>query len=123
MYERHETGKKGEDLATQYLINNNYEIIERNFESRQGEIDIIAKDKNEIVFIEVKARTNQMYGKPKEAVDTKKKKHIYKTAEYYVFIHQLENAPIRFDVIEVYKTKGMYKINHIKQAITERPKG
>ena len=121
MYQRHETGRIGEDLATQYLEKKGYEIIERNFECRQGEIDIIAKDKQELVFVEVKTRASALYGLPKEAVDTIKKKHIYQAAEFYLYFKHLEDEPVRIDVIEVYKKKNEYKINHIKQAITERP--
>ena len=122
MYERHEIGKIGEDIACRYLLQEGYKIIERNFECLQGEIDIIAKDKNYLVFIEVKTRTNKIYGEAKEAVDKPKKKHIYRSAEYYVYIHKLENEPIRIDVIEVYKRKEKYFVNHIKQAITEKQK-
>ena len=122
MYERHETGKIGEDIAVTYLQQNNYIIIERNFECNQGEIDIIAKDKDELVFIEVKTRSNALYGMPKDAVDKIKKKHIYKSAEYYVYLKKIKNIPIRIDVIEIYKKQGRYKVHHIKQAITERPK-
>ena len=121
MYKRHETGKIGEDISVKYLEQIGYTIIERNFECKQGEIDIIAKDKNEYVFIEVKTRSSASYGKPKEAVDTTKKKHIYRSAEYYVYSKYLENEPIRIDVIEVYKKKEKYILNHIKQAITEKP--
>ena len=121
MYERHETGRIGEDISVKYLEQIGYTIIERNFECRQGEIDIIAKDKNEYVFIEVKTRSSVSYGKPKEAVDTTKKKHIYRSAEYYVYLKHLENEPVRIDVIEVYKNQGKFMVHHIKQAITERP--
>lgn len=122
MYERHETGKTGEDIATKYLEQIGYEIIQRNFECKIGEIDIIAKDKEEIVFVEVKTRASALYGLPKEAVDQTKKKHIYKSAEFYIYIRHLENYPVRIDVIEVYKKQGKFKVNHIKNAITERPK-
>ena len=121
MYQRHETGKIGEDIAVSYLNEKGYQIIERNFECTQGEIDIIAKDKKELVFIEVKTRASVLYGLPKEAVDKTKKKHIYKSAEYYIYLKHLENAPIRIDVIEVYKKNDKYKLNHIKQAIIEKP--
>lgn len=121
MYERHETGRIGEDISVKYLEQIGYTIIERNFECKQGEIDIIAKDKNEYVFIEVKTRSSVIYGKPKEAVDTTKKKHIYRSAEYYVYLKHLENEPVRIDVIEVYKKQGKFTVHHIKQAITERP--
>ncbi len=122
MYERHKIGKIGEDLIVKYLQQHGYIIIERNFECRQGEIDIIAKEKNEIVFIEVKTRTSNLYGLPKEAVDTTKKKHIYKSVEYYIYLKHLEKYPIRIDVIEVYKKQEKFKINHIKNAIIEKPK-
>ncbi len=122
MYISHEIGKSGEEMATQYLIKEKYKILERNFKSKQGEIDIIALDKKEIVFIEVKSRTSKAYGNPNDAVDTKKKKHIYNTAQYYTYTHNLEDEPIRFDVIEIYIMNKVYKLNHIKQAILERPK-
>ena len=121
MYFKQETGKIGEDVATKYLEQIGYKIIQRNFECRQGEIDIIAKDKEEIVFIEVKTRASVLYGFPKEAVDQTKKKHIYKSAEFYIYIHHLENEPVRIDVIEIYIRQGKYKLQHIKNAITERP--
>ena len=114
MYIYHEFGKMGEDIAANYLTKNNYKIIERNFRCKQGEIDIIAKDKDEYVFIEVKTRSNLCYGKPREAVNSFKKKRIYKTAKYYLYKKHLENEYIRFDVIEVYIQKNKYKINYLK---------
>ena len=122
MYERHETGKIGEDIAVKYLENIKYKIIERNFECKQGEIDIIAKDKEWIVFVEVKTRASVLYGLPKEAVNQNKKKHIYRSAEYYIYSRNLQNIPIRIDVIEVYKKHRKFWVNHIKQAITDKPK-
>lgn len=122
MYERHETGKIGEDIATRYLEQIGYEIIQRNFECKQGEIDIITKDKDEIVFVEVKTRASALYGQPKDAVNVTKKKHIYRSAEFYIYIRHLENYPVRIDVIEVYKKQGKFMVHHIKNAITERPR-
>ena len=122
MYERHETGKIGEDIATRYLEQIGYEIVQRNFECKIGEIDIIAKDKEEIVFVEVKTRASALYGLPKDAVDLTKKKHIYRSAEFYIYIKHLENTPVRIDVIEVYKKQGKFRVYHIKNAITDRPK-
>lgn len=117
MYERHAEGRTGENIATRYLQNIGYEVIERNFSCRQGEIDIIAKDHNEIVFVEVKTRSNLLYGKPAEAVTQTKKNHIEKVAQYYLYIKKLEKEYIRIDVIEIYVNKNQYKINHIKQII------
>ncbi len=118
MYQKHEIGKWGEDKACQYLEDNNYDIVERNFDCKQGEIDIIAWDKGgqELVFIEVKTRTNLYYGTPVDAVNLQKQKHIYSAAQYYIFLHKIKNVFLRFDVIEVY-VRGKYKsiINHIKQ--------
>ena len=122
MYERHETGKIGEDIAVRYLEKIGYKILDRNFECKQGEIDIIALDKEEIVFVEVKTRASALYGLPKEAVNIIKKKHIYKSAEFYTYLHNLEDSPIRIDVIEIYRKQEIYKVHHIKQAITEKPK-
>lgn len=122
MYDRHKTGKIGEDISVRYLQQSGYTIIERNFECKQGEIDIIARDKEELVFIEVKTRSSALYGLPKEAVDKTKKKHIYRSAEYYVYAKHLENKAIRIDVIEVYKKQGKFMVHHIKQAITEKPR-
>lgn len=117
MYLKHEIGKIGEDLASKYLEAAGYIIIERNFLARQGEIDIIAKDKKELVFIEVKTRTSDIYGKPVEAVNTQKQKHLLNTIKYYLYSKHLENEFIRIDVIEVYFNNDTYKINHIKQII------
>ena len=117
MYERHVIGKNGEDIAEEYLIDNGYEIIQRNFSCKQGEIDIIAKDKDEYVFVEVKTRTNRNYGNPAAAVTFYKRKHIIKSVEYYLFLRKLENEYVRIDVIEIFQEKEEYRINHIKNAI------
>ena len=116
MYERHILGKTGEEIGTKYLIKNGYRIIIRNFRCRQGEIDIIAQDKNEIVFIEVKTRKNTNYGYPIDAVDKRKQKHILNASKYYIYINKLEKKNIRFDVIEIYK-KDKFYINHIKNIL------
>lgn len=117
MFYKQEIGQNGENLAEDYLKNEGYKIIKRNFRCKQGEIDIIAMDKNELVFIEVKTRSTAKYGNPAEAVNTIKQKHLKSAAEFYVHIHNLYKRFIRFDVIEIYYNKSGYKINHIKQAM------
>ena len=117
MYLRHELGKRGEDIATNYLKSIGYLIIERNYTAKQGEIDIIAKDNEELVFIEVKTRSNNQFGRPAEAVDNIKQKHLINTIKYYLYSKHLENSYVRIDIIEVYFSKDSYDINHIKQAI------
>ena len=118
MYFRQEIGKWGENLACQYLQENNYKIVERNFLCRQGEIDIVAKDltKDELVFIEVKTRSNFKYGNPADAVDKQKQRHMVQAIRYYLYKNQIQDVPIRVDVIEVYIVQSC-KINHIRQIL------
>lgn len=116
MYINKEIGNLGENIATNYLKQKGYVILDRNFESRQGEIDIIALDKKEIVFIEVKTRTSNKFGAPSEAVNKVKQKHMLQTIKYYLYIRNLSDEFIRIDVIEVYIKDNEYKVNHIKQA-------
>lgn len=122
MYIKQELGKDGEEEACSYLKQQDYKIIERNFSCKQGEIDIVAWDRasKELVFIEVKTRTNKNYGAPIEAVTEIKQKHIYRSAEFYLYCHKIKNTAIRIDVIEVYLHSGKFSVNHIKQAF-EKP--
>ena len=115
-------GNLGEDIACHYLEENNYKILERNFTSYRGEIDIIALDKGEIVFIEVKTRTQVYCGMPSEAVNLAKIKQLYKVAEYYLYANRIYDTRVRFDVIEIYLYgSDSYKINHIKDAVIDSP--
>ena len=117
MISNRELGYLGEKLAIKYLEKNNYNILEKNYYTWFGEIDIIAKDtteNNEIVFIEVKTRRNLKYGNPVDSVGKIKIKHMKKAAEYYLYKCKKENEKIRFDVIELYLGKGKYAINYIK---------
>lgn len=118
MYFRQEIGKWGENLACKYLETNHYKIIERNFLCRQGEIDIIAKDlvKKELVFVEVKTRSNLKYGNPIDAVDKQKRKHMMQAIQYYRYKNGIKNVSIRVDVIEVFIVQNC-KINHVKQVM------
>ena len=111
----HITGKEGESKAAEYLQSLGYKIIDRNFICKHGEIDIVAFDSkaNEYVFVEVKTRTNFGYGKPIDAVDKEKQKHIVSATNYYIYINNLENQYIRFDIIQVFKNK-MFYIKHNK---------
>lgn len=117
MYRAHELGKEGEIEAEQYLISKGYRIIEKNFSCKRGEIDIVALEKNELVFCEVKTRTSIEYGLPSEAVTKKKLEHILKTAEFYLYTRNLEKEFVRIDVIEIYANRQKNRINHIKQVI------
>ena len=108
-------GRIGEQIACEYILSRGYQILERNFRLKIGEIDIIATKDNLLVIIEVKSRSNINYGYPYESVNKKKQDKIIKTALYYVKLHCLKNAQLRFDIIEVYLGKEN-KINHYKNA-------
>ena len=107
----------GEKIAQKYLKNDGYKIIENNYYTRNGEIDIIANKEKYIVFVEVKTRTNEKYGKPSEAVNKTKKLHMRRSAAIFLRENNFSKFIIRFDVIEVYMINGKCKINHIKQII------
>ena len=106
-------GNDYEDKACEYLLSEGYEILDRNFRSKKGEIDIVARDKNVLVFIEVKYRRSKEYGYSAEAVNTKKQMVIYRVAEVYLaYKKEYYGMPCRFDVIG-FDDK---KLNHIKNA-------
>lgn len=91
MYVSHELGRIGENIIADYITKLGYKVVERNFACNQGEIDIIAKDKEELVFIEVKTRTDISYGEASEAVTNTKKRHLINSIKYYIYKQKLEN--------------------------------
>ncbi len=94
-------GNEYEKLAGAYLEQKGYEILEYNFYSRAGEIDIIAKHDGYIVFVEVKYRKDLQMGHPLEAVSLQKQKVISKCAGYYLYKNKCLNVPVRFDVVGI----------------------
>ena len=110
-------GAWGENQAAEYLQQRGYAVLERNFHSRFGEIDIIALKNNTICFVEVKTRKKSSYIMPAEAVNYRKQRRIILTAEFYLSQHYSENKAVRFDVIEVfYYVSRVFAINHLKGA-------
>ena len=107
-------GRKGEEQATLFLKSKGYRIVERNCKCKIGEIDIIAQNNNEYIFIEVKTRTTKSYGNPAEAINKNKIKHIINTSKYYLLKNKLKNFFIRYDVIEIYLKGNKVFINHIR---------
>lgn len=107
-------GRFGEEEAVRFLENRDYSIMSRNFSCNQGEIDIVATKGNEIIFCEVKTRSNQKYGYPIDAVNNNKQKHIWNAAEYYLYKNNLINNYVRFDVIEIYIENSKVTVNQIK---------
>lgn len=94
-------GKIGEDLGCQYLISQGYKIIEVNFYSHWGELDIIAEKKAVIHFVEVKTRRSKKYGMPSEAVTYGKLKRLKRTIDYYIMKNKLQNRKMTIDVIGI----------------------
>jgi putative endonuclease len=95
------TGRAGEDIAADFLEKNGYRISRRNYRCPIGEIDIIARDKDELVFVEVKTRRSGDLGYPEQAVGIKKQKKISKLALWYLQENKLEGIRARFDVVAV----------------------
>lgn len=110
-------GLIGEKLAANYIKNNDYHILDQNYRTKIGELDIIAKKDNIIIFIEVKTRTSNAFGRPGEAVNLKKQKKIHRLSQQYIIYKKLKKDYLyRFDVIEVKIIRKKYKIEHIKDA-------
>jgi putative endonuclease len=110
------TGEKGELAAVSFLKEKGYQILEINYRCAIGEIDVIAREKNELVFVEVKTRKSGEMGYPEEAVGVKKQKKMSQLALWYLQNEAIDNANARFDVvaITVYETKN--EIRLIKNA-------
>ncbi|MBP3344597.1 MAG: YraN family protein [Clostridia bacterium] len=105
-------GYKGESQTVKFLLDKKYKIYAQNYKNKVGEIDIIAQDKDTIVFIEVKARETLAFGRPSEAVNYYKQNKIRKVAQIFLIKNNLLDSKVRFDVIEVVGQN----INHIENA-------
>ncbi len=108
------SGIEGENVAVEYLKKQGYAILERNFNTKVGEIDIIAQDRYTIVFVEVKARENTKFGQPIESITNQKVRSIIRTAQWYLTAKRKYDSPCRFDVIEILRGE----VTHTKNAFT-----
>jgi len=95
-------GRTGEDISVKFLKKQGYKIMERNYRCSLGEIDIVAKDKNILCFVEVKTRKTEEYGLPEEAIDRHKQKKLTKVALAYLKQKRIYKQDLRFDVVSVY---------------------
>jgi putative endonuclease len=112
-----ETGDRGEQLAVALLKDKNFEIIEQNYRFGHGEIDIIARDKDVLVFVEVKTRKNLEFGPPELAVTKNKQRQIRKIAEMYLVENKITDMDCRMDVIAILLKQNLPpEINHIENA-------
>jgi putative endonuclease len=116
MNQRQAFGKAGEDLAVRYLKRKGYKVLERNYTCPVGEIDIVAKDKKTIVFVEVKTRRSMSYGSARLAITPHKQRKISMTALYYLKCNRQVDQDARFDVVTVQSTGGTQEIDLIQNA-------
>ena len=109
-------GKTGENLAENFLKSLDYEIISSNYQTKIGEIDIVAKERSEIVFVEVKTRTSLKYGFPQESITKSKLNRLRKLAFLYLAENKIKNTSFRIDVISIQleKTGKVLELDHIK---------
>lgn len=101
MYDRKLIGDAGEDFAAKILTMQGYQILERKYRSKAGEIDIIAEKSDELIFVEVKTRKSVNFGTPAESVTLGKQRHIRNTASYYLKSHGRNGGFVSFQVIEI----------------------
>jgi len=110
-----ELGKKGEELARRFLEENGYVIIETNWRHEKDEIDIIAKEKDELVIVEVKTRSTSFFGDPEDAVGSRKEEFLIRATEAYLEENELD-IDTRFDIISIILNNKEQKIRHIVDA-------
>ena len=108
-------GNKGEMLAARYLAGEGFAILEYNWRSGHKEIDLIAKERDTLVFVEVKTRRNENYGDARETVTPQKMRNIVTAAEAYIKKKEID-APIRFDIVAIVDNGDTHEIEHIRDA-------
>lgn len=108
-------GNKGEEEAVHFLIANGYEILERNWRYKRAEVDIIAQNSEELVFVEVKTRKNADFGYPEEFVTPEQEERIHETAEIYCD-KQNWNGLVRFDIIAILRHGEESNLEHFEDA-------
>lgn len=115
MAEHNELGKKGEQLAVDFLLEKGYRIVEKNYRFRKAEIDVIAQKENILAVVEVKTRSTNYFGNPEEFVSPKKIKLLTSAVDDYVIKNDLD-VEVRFDIIAIIKKQNKFTIEHLKDA-------
>jgi putative endonuclease len=119
MSEANELGKKGEEIAAQHLLKQGYFILDVNWRAGRNEIDLVARDKEFLVIIEVKSRSSDTFTEPEEAVTRDKQQALIRAANAYIFRKNI-NLETRFDIISIIHNKNETRINHLKDAFYPR---
>jgi putative endonuclease len=114
---KHQKGRWGEDRAAKFLEERGYRIVQRNYRFDRGEIDIIARDGPDLVFVEVKTRENEAQGAAEESITPFKEAQLKKVAEGYLFEHGLEHQPCRFDIVAISIGQGEPGIRLLQNVI------
>ena len=111
-------GAYGETIARDFLTTNGYKILDMNYRNRYGEIDIICKNNNIIIFCEIKSRYTDTFGSPIESITYYKQRQIIKLSEIYLLYKKYQNYNVRYDVIEIIfnNKNASFKLNHLKDA-------
>lgn len=115
MNQKQTLGKYGEDLAASYLQDRGYKIHDRNWRCSLGEIDLIARDKDRWVFVEVKTRNGTRYGHPFEAITAEKIFRLRKLVAQWCAVSEMSGAKVRIDAVSVLVSNGRVAIEHLKQ--------
>jgi putative endonuclease len=113
---KQEFGRKSEALAEEYLKRKGLNILKRNYRCGHKEIDLVGKDGNTIVFIEVKAGRSKDFGAPQERVDLRKQRNLTEAAYHFIQEENITDCDFRFDVVAISYQKGKEKIDHIENA-------
>lgn len=111
----YELGKKGEQLAVDYLLKSNYEILERNYRFQKAEVDIIAQKDTILAIVEVKTRSTIDFGNPQDFVKPKQIKNLVKAVDEYITKNDI-HLEVRFDIIAIVKAKNKFEIEHLENA-------
>lgn len=115
--DRRALGKWGEDLAVRHLQGQGFEVLDRNWRCREGELDIVARDGRSLVFVEVKTRSGLLYGEPAEAVTWTKARRIRVLATRWLGEQRPPGSwELRFDVVSVLRTSGLPEVLHLRGA-------
>ena len=109
-------GNRGETLALRYLSGMGYELVQRNYRTRYGEIDLVLRDGEVLVFVEVKLRRGTGYGDPLESVTPRKQEQVRNVAEQYLAEETPEFGGLRFDVVGILEDRGRTNVTHLKDA-------
>ncbi|MDG1714288.1 YraN family protein [Lacinutrix sp.] len=115
MAQHNDLGKKGEQLAVDYLIKKDYQILERNYRFQKAEVDIIAQIKDTLAIVEVKTRSTTDFGNPQDFVKPKQIQRLVKAVDEFVLVNGLD-VEVRFDIIAIVKTGKQFEIEHLEDA-------